>query len=243
MFMQFAQQKKPLIKEEEKMKVASVILSFAFSLVCVSCGPSAGQSPANSSQDNKPAASAEKPETVVRAGPRDVKVGAFTVKVPAEWSGFSPGDAAALQQQFQTQSEQIYRQYAGKDDPASSVDIAAFHLAGEDGAFIVVSLTVPPQANLMNVLKSQAKDKADWGVQQGIIRKYLGLVPIDNEQFSGFYVRNIGKDGDYEVSGGLENKKLRNTLIQLTLLCPQSWDQDKADKTLQSLLSSLTLAK
>jgi hypothetical protein len=211
--------------------------------MCVACGPSAGQNTANSGQDNKPSASAEKLATVAPAGPRDVKVGAFTVKVPTEWSSFSPGDAAALQQQFQAQSEQIYRQYAGKDDPTRSVDIAAFHLAGEDGSFIVVSLTIPPQGNLMDVLKNEAKDKMDWGVQQGYIRKYLGLVPIDNEQFSGFYVRNIGKDGDYEVSGGLEHKKLKNTLIQLTLLCPQSWDQDKADKTLQSLLSSLTLAK
>jgi hypothetical protein len=173
---------------------------------------------------------------------RNVMVGSFTVKVPKEWTTFATGEAASLRRQYLEQSSQIYQQFSGSsDDPAKSVDVAAFHIAGDDGAFILVSFTVPSQANLIPLLKSQAADKADWGVRNGYIRKYLGLVPIDNENLSGFYVKNIGKSGNIEVSGGLEHKKLKNTIIQLTVLSPKAWDEAKATNSLSAVLKSVVL--
>jgi hypothetical protein len=121
------------------------------------------------------------------------------------------------------------------------VGFAAFHIAGDDGAFILVSFAVPPQANLIDLLKSQVKDKMDFGVRQGYIQKYLGLAPVDDEQLSGFYTTAIGKDGNMQVAGGLEHKKLKNTVIQLTLLCPKSWDQVRAQATLTAILKSVSL--
>lgn len=58
---------------------------------------------------------------------------------------------------------------------------------------------------------------------------------------SGFYIKNIGRSGNVEVAGGLEHKKLKNTLIQLTLICPKTWDIEKAVKTLKPLLKSADL--
>lgn len=171
-----------------------------------------------------------------------VTVGAFTVKVPTRWASFSPSEAAALRRQYIDQSTQIYQQFSGGDDPpAKQIAIAAFHIAGDEGAFIVVSFTIPPHSDLINLLKSQANEKADWGVQQGYIRKNLGLVPVDDDRFSGFYIKALGKSGNVEVSGGLEHKKLKNTLIQLTLLCPHSWDQGKATNILTTVLKSVVL--
>jgi hypothetical protein len=192
-------------------------------------------------QGIKSNAAAETSARVVASSTTDVTVGPFTVKVPTEWVGFSPGDAATLREQYLEQSKQIYQKFSGGEDPAQSVDAAAFHIAGADGAFIVVAFSIPPQSDIINLLKSQAKEKADWGVQQGYIRKYLGLVPVNDDHFSGFYIKTIGKDGNVEVSGGLEHKKLKNTLIQLTLLCPQTWDQGKATNTLTAVLKSLAL--
>lgn len=213
-------------------------------LVCSGCGSKASTpgTPSNE-QGNKAGATAGQAVAAEGSITRDVRVSAFTVKVPAEWASFSPGEASSLREQFEAQSKQIYRQYSGGDIPVKSLDLAAFHLAGNDGGFILVSFAIPPQSDLVNVLKSQAKDKADWGIQNGYIRKFLGIVPIDDDQFSGFYLKMIGKNGDFEVSAGLEPKKLKSTLVQLTLLCPQTWDQDKGEKTLASLLKTLTLAK
>ena len=184
---------------------------------------------------------AEATKTNTPKDTRKVTVGAFTAKVPSDWRSFSASESNQLRHQYMMQSEEIYRQYSGAPDPAKSVDIAAFHIGGVAGTFAIVSFSIPPQSDLVNLLKNQAEDKAKWGIQQGYIQKYLGLVPIDNNQFSGFYVKCIGKSGEIQISGGLEHKKLKNTLVQLTLLCPKAWDELKATNTLTSVLETVTL--
>ena len=182
---------------------------------------------------------ARKPNTDVDA--KDITVGAFTVKIPSDWKSFSAKNSDQLRRQYMAQSEEIYRQYSGAPDPAKSVDIAAVHVGGGAGAFAIVSFTIPPQSDLVNLLKSQVEDKMKWGIQQGYIQKYLGLVPLDNNQFSGFYIKAIGTGGKVQITGVLEHKKLKNTLIQLTLLCPKVWDELKATSTLTSVLKSVKL--
>jgi hypothetical protein len=172
---------------------------------------------------------------------KNVRLGAFAVNVPSEWAEFAPNEAASLQRQYVAQSQQIYKQYSGSEDSAKSVDIAGFHIGNDAGAFMLVSLTVPEQVDLISLLKNQVDQKMDWGVRGGYIRKYLGLVPIDSDNFSGFYTKAIGKDGGVEVSGGLEAKKFKNTVIQLTLLCPQTWDERTATNALTTILASLVL--
>ena len=183
--------------------------------------------------------------TSASAGPNEdslnIIVGAFTVKVPTDWTSFNASEATDLRRQYMAQSKEIYRQFSGSDDPSKSVDVAAFHISNDPGSFVIVSFTVPPQSNLITLLKSQVEDKMAWGVREGYIRKYLGLVPIDDEQFSGFYTKAIGNSGGLEVSGGVEHKKLKNTIIQLTLLCPKAWDEVKAENTLSSILKSVML--
>lgn len=173
---------------------------------------------------------------------RNVTVGAFTVKVPTEWKSFSASEAAELHRQYMAQSKEIYRQFSGSSgDPSKSVDVVAFHIANDAGTFAIVSFTVPPQSDLISLLKGQVEDKMAWGVREGYIRKYLGIVPVDDEQFSGFYTKAIGNSGGLEISGGLEHKKVKNTIIQLTLLCPKAWDEVKATNTLSSILKSVVL--
>ena len=82
-----------------------------------------------------------------------------------------------------------------------------------------------------------------WGIQQGYIQKYLGLVPLDNKQFSGFYVKCIGRKGQMSINGCLEHKKLRNRLVQLSLSCPKAWNELKATNTLTRVLESVKLRK
>ena len=171
----------------------------------------------------------------------NITVGAFTVRVPSNWSVFERGEISTLQQQYQEQSRQIYEQYSSEKDPSKSVDIAAFHILNDDGTFIIVSFTVPPQSDLIALLKSQISDKMAWGVREGYIRKYLGIVDVETEQFSGFYTKTISNKGAIEISGGLEHKKLKDTIIQLTLLCPNDWDETKATNTMTILLNSVIL--
>jgi hypothetical protein len=172
---------------------------------------------------------------------RDVTVGPFTFRVPSDWRSFSASESDQLRRQYMAQSEEIYRQYSGAPNPAKSVDIAAFHIAGDAGTFAIVSFTIPPQSDLVNLLKNQAEEKAKWGIQQGYIQKYLGLVPLDDKQFCGFYIKCIGTSGEVQISGGLEHKKLKGALVQLTLLCPKTWDELKATNTLTSVLESVKL--
>lgn len=172
---------------------------------------------------------------------RTVIFGEFTVKVPNDWQSFNEQDMAFLRRQFVAQSEEIYRQYSGTSDPSKLVYIIAFHTSNDSGSFLTVSFTVPSQSNLIGLLKSQIKDKIAWGVREGHIRKYLGLISVDNEQFSGFYIKAIGNSGELEISGGIEHKKIKNKIIQFTLLCPKTWDEAKGISTFSSVLNSLTL--
>jgi hypothetical protein len=174
-----------------------------------------------------------------QASTQNVIVGEFTVTVPADWQAFSSSDAAQLRREYLTQSQQIYRQFAGADDPAKTVDLLAFHVG--PGSFVLVAFTVPPTSNLISLLKGQANDKMAYGVRQGYIRQFLGLVPLDNDRFSGFYTKAIGRSGAIELSGGVEHKNLRNTIIQLTLLSPAGWDEGRAVSTLSSILDSVSL--
>jgi hypothetical protein len=121
------------------------------------------------------------------------------------------------------------------------VDVVGFHVAGSAGSFVLASFTVPKTADLIPLLKSQVEDKMAWGVREGYIRKYLGLVAVDDENFSGFYTKDIGTGGGLELSGALEHKALPSTIIQLLLLCPQDWDEAKATAALSSILDSVVL--
>jgi tetratricopeptide (TPR) repeat protein len=172
---------------------------------------------------------------------RTVTVGSYTVVVPSDWRPFGAGEAAELRRQYLAQSQEISRQFSGSADTAGTVDVAAFHVGDDTGSFVMVVFTVPPGANLIGLLKGQVDDKMAFGVREGYIRKYLGLVPIDNERFSGFYTKAIGRTGAIEVSGGLEHRKLRNTVIQLTLLGPAGWDETRATTTLATILDSVQL--
>lgn len=181
-------------------------------------------------------------KTNTSEGTLDGTVGVFTVKVPSAWRRFSTSESEQLQRQVVVQNKEIYRQYFGvTKDPAIAVNIDAFNIEGNAGSFAIVSFTIPPQSDHINVLRNQAEEKAKWGVEQGYIHKFLDLVPIDDEQFSGFYIKTIGRNGEVQVSGVLEHKRLKNTLIQLTLLCPKAWDEGKATSTLSSVLKTLML--
>ena len=180
-------------------------------------------------------------EASLTANARNIDVGTFTANVPAEWESFNEADAADLRSQYMVQSKEIYHQFSGSDDPSKSFDIEAFHINKDDGSFVIVSFTVPPQSDLISLLISQVKEKMAWGIREGYIRKYLGIVPVDNEQFSGFYTKVIGKNGGVQVSGALEHNELKDTVIQLTLLCPKTWDETKAANSLTSILQSVTL--
>lgn len=173
---------------------------------------------------------------------KSVAVGAFSAKVPNDWATFTTSETAALRSQYLEQSKQIYQRFSGgADDPSKSVSIAAFHIAGDAGSFVIVPFTLPPNSDLIKLLQSEIPEKMDFGIKQGSIRKYLGMVSVDDAQFSGFYTKAIGKSGNIEVSGGLEHKKLKNTVIQLTLLSPKSWDEEKSTSTITGILKSVVL--
>ena len=69
----------------------------------------------------------------------------------------------------------------------------------------------------------------------------MGLVPLKDSQFSGFYTKAISASDEVIISAGLEHKKIKNTIIQLSLICPSEWDETKATKTLEPILESINL--
>ena len=170
-----------------------------------------------------------------------VEVGPFELNVPSDWRPFSREESAQFRSQYADQSAEIYRQFNGADDPTKTVEVAAYHLTGDKSAFVIVVISVPPTADLIPLLKNQVDEKMAYGVREGFIKRYLGLITVDTDGVSGFYIKAIDKAGNIEVSGALEHKRQKNTLIQLTLLCPTSWDEARASKTIASLLDSVNL--
>jgi len=193
-------------------------------------------------QNNKTNAAVESSTSVgIAVDIKNVKVGPFRVNVPTEWTSFSSGELTTLHSNYMEQSKRLYQQYSASPDPTKAVDIAAFHILNGDGVFFMVSLTVPPQSDLISLLKSQVGEKMDWDIREGHIRKYLGVVSVDDELFSGFYTKAIGKNGEIQVSGGLEHKKLKNTVLQLSVFGPKGWDESKATNTLAIIVKSVGL--
>ncbi len=170
-------------------------------------------------------------------------VGSFSIQVPKHWTPFAAGEAAALRREYLEQSKQIYQAYASGDDPSRAVDIAAFHIQGDDGSLVVISFSLQPQANLIQTLKEQVGDKMKHGILQGFIREYLGLVSVDEAPLSGFYTKAIGKKGNFEASGGLEHRDLKNTMVQLTLLAPQGWGEKETLNELNAIVKSVVVKR
>ena len=88
---------------------------------------------------------------------RNITVGTFTFDLPNDWREFSVTEIDQLRSQYLAQSKEIYHQYSGTQDPAISIDVAGFHIEGDAGAFIIVSFSIPPQSDLINLLRARAK--------------------------------------------------------------------------------------
>jgi hypothetical protein len=170
-----------------------------------------------------------------------VAVGDFSISVPTEWRKFTAQEAAIFERQYQQQSREIYRNFAGSDDPTKSVRVAAYHTSGKNGSFVIVVMSLPPQANLMPMLQKQIEPKMQYGIQQGFIKKYLGMVSVDSAPITGFYTKAVGRSGNVQVSGGVEHSRKKHTIVQLTLLAPVEWNEDAAVAALEKVLASLKL--
>jgi hypothetical protein len=170
-----------------------------------------------------------------------ISVGDFSITVPPDWKKFTAQEAATFEREYQQQSREIYQQFAGSDDPTKSVRGAAYHTPGKNGSFVIVAMSLPPQANLMPMLKEQIEPKMQYGIQQGFIKKYLGMVSVDRAPLTGFYTKAIGRSGNVEVSGGLEHSMKKNTIVQLTLLAPDEWKEAAAVAALEKVLASVKL--
>ena len=174
---------------------------------------------------------------------RKVSVGSFLIDIPLAWTEYTTSETAELRYQYIEQSKQIYQHFSGSDDPTKSVNVAAFNFFSGKGSVIIVSFSIPPQSNLIQMLKDQVEEKMNYGIQQGFIQKYLGLVSVDKNLLAGFYTKAIGASGNFELSGGLEHREMKNTIIQLTFLAPKGWDEKESTTLLETVLKSVTLKK
>jgi hypothetical protein len=168
-------------------------------------------------------------------------VGAFSLRVPPEWTRFNAPELAALRSRFEEESAGIYRKFANAPDPTKAVDVRAFRLPNDEGSFVTVSYALPDRTDVIESLKGEAKEKMAFGIREGYIRKFIGLEPFDGPPFSGFYVVAIGNDGAVQISGGLQHRQYNDSLLQLTLLCPRSWDDARAVSTMSGLLRTVQL--
>ena len=103
---------------------------------------------------------------------RSAVVADFSISVPNDWTNFTTQEAATFEKQYQLQSREVYQHFAGKDDSTKSVKVAAYHTPGKNGAFVIVAMSLPAQANLMPMLQEQVQPKMQYGIQQGFIRRY-----------------------------------------------------------------------
>jgi hypothetical protein len=166
-------------------------------------------------------------------GTKDVVTGAFTFKVPSDWPFYPPKETSEFRKEFVGEGSRIYRQFSGSDDPTNLIDLKALHIPDKGGSFVAASFSVPLGQNAISLLMSQAKDKARWGVQNGYVKQYLGLFPVDDRRLSGFYVKMISSDDHLTISGGIALKESPNTLLQLTLTSQAVWHSGKREHTVE----------
>jgi hypothetical protein len=171
-----------------------------------------------------------------------ITVGAITFDITSSWTAFSETELAVFRKQYAAQSDDIYRQYNGDvNDPTKMVNVGAFHIDGWDGALVIAAYSIPPQVDLINTLKDEAKGKAEWGVHEGHIQKFVGLFPTENANISGFCLKVISKSGEMTISVTAQHTKRPNEIFQITLICPKSWDDAKTTRIFSSLIESVKL--
>jgi hypothetical protein len=190
-------------------------------------------------QDNKIKVTASKTSAI---NSKIVTVGAFSINVPTDWTICTSGEAASLRLVYLEQGRQMFQQFDNTSEVIiKSFDLAAFHILGDKGEICIVSFTVPPRAGRIPLLENQVGAKMDWCVREGKKRKYLGMVKVMLGQLSGFYTKAIGKSGYLEVTGTFEYKNHNNTILQLILIPPKSWNETEMANNIAAVLKSAVL--
>ena len=142
-----------------------------------------------------------------------------------------------MTQQIQVQGKQIYEKYNhGASYPASKVDLVAYQDA--DGSFFLgVVWAIPPQAALMDDLKREVPQKAQWGIQQGYIRRASPVQSIARDGFDGFCFHMENSKGTHDYVGGLTHFSRKGEVIQISMLGVKEGDSngDRFEKLLASV--------
>ncbi|MFH0990055.1 MAG: hypothetical protein V1799_08575 [bacterium] len=178
-------------------------------------------------------------ENDISINARGVTLGSFILKVPSDWQDFPTIVTDALRDRYNLQIEVLCRTNYDTLSLSKVEDIVAFHIKDYEGSFSIVYFKITPGSKLLNLLRNQAKERAKFDNHRSDF-KYSDPVPINDERFLGFYTISRGSLDRVEISGSLEHKKLKNTLIQFTLRCPRSWDEYRASTTFSSIIQWIT---
>lgn len=170
-----------------------------------------------------------------------VKSGHYIFELPMKWQKFKNNDLVNLQQQVEGQSKEIYKQYSGTVDSTRTVELIAFHIKKWEGSFVAVIMSMPPQPDLISILKQQAAEKMKWGIREGYIRSSSEVKPLNVNDFTGFYIIAVNKNGVFNVSGGAMHVEHPNEIIQLTLICPKEWNEASATDIFERIFKTIRL--
>ena len=151
------------------------------------------------------------------SGARKIMLGAFTLKIPSEWTPYQGAEKAALTQSVQAQSKEMYLHYSGVADPTSTLELAAYHTL-DGGTFVAIVYRIPPQVDLMGDLRKEAPEKAKWGIERGFIRSASPITPVARDGFEGFYLETESSSGSHDFSGGLVESSHKTDLIQVSFV-------------------------
>jgi len=173
--------------------------------------------------------------------PQKVALGAFTIEVPAAWKPLGLSEMASFREQMQAQSKEIYRRYnSGAEDQSRKLDLVAY--VSPDGAWLVgMVLVVPAKADLIGDLKSEAANKAKWGIQQGYIKWASDAKAITRDGFEGFVLEMENAKGTHDFAGGLTHSSRRTEVVAVQMLGAPA--DAKSAQTFEKLLSSVSLAR
>jgi len=149
--------------------------------------------------------------------PGSLTIGALTFVLPPTWRPVTHDRLAALSQEFEQGSKNLYERYnRGVPNPSRKLDLAAY--SGADGAtFTVFILDVPPQADLIGDLKRELPQKAKWAVEQGIIKSQSEVHTVTHDGVDGFFTDSVDGRGTHMFSGALAQPTRSNEVYLVTL--------------------------
>jgi hypothetical protein len=144
--------------------------------------------------------------------------GPFGFSIPEDWRRLQGNEQDVLKNAFEKQAQSLYGSYTNSSSSSSArvpdLDVQGWRTPS-GSIFLAVGMTVPLEDHLMDRRAKEARDKAKWGVEHGLVKRASDVRPLRRGGYESFEIDFDNPDGSKTFTAGIQSLKEPTQLIQL----------------------------